>query len=383
MKNSLKTMLLVLSAVLLLNSVALAKKPVRPEPVEPMTEKTIIIRTPENFVWWDAADTHLELFKNEGITTIILLVKNDEDLPHMDSGEVFYDSSIAPKAFDYQESNLDALRYVGEFCKANGIKLYAWVPQFHDKVVIIKNNSDLQMIWLNPDTELVEFYNPNNEWFVNPSHPEVQNYQRSILAEIATNYGHLLTGIYLDWVRFDDYNMDLSDSVRAKFQALYGIDPISINFSTENDTLLLWNKFREDIIANYIIESANLIKSIDPNLEVGIFVLPVAMHEVAQDPSRFEDAIDWVSPMLYNDDWGYPQSWIYETAISDIMENMSDDSKIIPTLDLQDCGDAALWQKIIATGITRKNCFWYWDWTPETLDMAFPRVLVRGKKEKK
>ena len=46
--------------------------------------------------------------------------------------------------------------------------------------------------------------------------------------EIAKNYE--VDGIVIDWVRFDDYNMDLGNETRTQFRAATGIDPIDIDF---------------------------------------------------------------------------------------------------------------------------------------------------------
>jgi cysteine-rich repeat protein len=322
-------------------------------------EKVAIIRTPENFVHSSAAEEKLNLFKEKGITTIILLVKNDEDLAHMDSGEVFYNSSIAPIAFDYQSFNFDALAYVVDFARDNNMKIYAWLPQFHDKVVV-DGNADLQMRQIDVNGN-IDFYNPNGEYFVNPISPEVRNYEISLLKEVAQNYD--IDGIFLDWIRFDDYNMDFSVYTINKFQNSYNINPMEIDFSTDNEQRRAWNEFRENEIATFVSQASQEIKEIKEKLAVGVFILPLEMKEVAQNPSKFEDSLDFVAPILYNDDWGYPESWIYDTAVVDATDNMTDNSKILVTLDVDYCSKFDLWNNIYLKGAKQKACFYYGDWS--------------------
>ena len=85
-------------------------------------------------------------------------------------------------------------------------------------------------------------YNQNGEYFVNPLNKKIQKYEISILKEIAKKYD--VDGIILDWLRFDDYKMDLSKSTRNAFKKKYGYDPITISFSTNNAKRRQWNSWR-------------------------------------------------------------------------------------------------------------------------------------------
>ena len=82
------------------------------------------------------------------------------------------------------------------------------------------------------------------EFFLNPLNAAARDYQRSLIEEIARDYD--VDGIVVDWVRFDDYNMDLGDETRAKFKASAGSDPIDIDFSKENPQRTHWNALAFD-----------------------------------------------------------------------------------------------------------------------------------------
>ena len=61
------------------------------------------------------------------------------------------------------------------------------------------------------------------EFFLNPLNPAARDYQRLLIEEIARDYD--VDGIVIDWVRFDDYNMDLGDETRARFKAICRLRP--------------------------------------------------------------------------------------------------------------------------------------------------------------
>ena len=67
-----------------------------------------------------------------------------------------------------------------------------------------------------------------------PINSAARDYQRSLIEEIARDYD--VDGIVVDWVRFDDYNMDLGDDTRARFKASAGFDPIAIDFERQPAT---------------------------------------------------------------------------------------------------------------------------------------------------
>ncbi len=285
----------------------------------------------------------------------------------MDSGELFYSGTLAPIAQDYQTWNFDALEYTIDFAHNNDMKVYAWLPQFHDKVVI-NNNPANQMMYLSGTG--VAFYNPNGEYFANPVSSTVQDHQIAIIEEVTRNYD--IDGLFIDWVRFDGYAMDMSQATRDKFQDFTGIDALTIDFTTDNTQRQAWNNFRQDEIATYIHRVSDSVKAIKPDLELWAFVLPVEMKEVAQNPSKFEEYLDYIGVMLYNADWWYPEEWIYTTATQDIKNALTDDSKILAVLDIPSCENAQITAELVNTGVLNTTCFYYYDWTEQILDRILP-----------
>jgi len=308
----------------------------------------------------------LDLLVDYGIYGIELTVKQDED-DEFSSGYAFYNSSIAPVAAGYE--NFDALQITIFEARKRGLKVFAWLPQFHDKAAVERNAGWQMKALVNGDVVAYTGKNPQHpEYFVNPTDESVKDYQLSIIAEVAANYD--IDGLFIDWVRFDDWNMDMNDSTRQAYQNAAGIDPANIDFTTDNADRQAWNRWRQAVIADYIGKAKAKVAEIKPGLPMGVHILPPEFSEVAQDPGQFGASIDYVSPLAYWDDWGYATSWTWETMLLQTV-GLVDETKIIPDLDTDWSNDdaAAVVNNIknIYPRIQKVLWFKYANWTRRSL----------------
>ena len=170
----------------------------------------ITVRTATNFKTESDVKKFVQLASKYKISVIYLNVKQDED-DEVPSGYVYYKSKVAPIAKGYR--NFDILKSMIKEAHKKSIKVYAWVPQFHDRAAL-KKYPNAQMKTLVGKKTVA--YNQNGEYFVNPLNKKIQKYEISILKEISKKYD--VDGIILDWLRFDDYKMDLSKSTRNSFK---------------------------------------------------------------------------------------------------------------------------------------------------------------------
>ncbi len=262
----------------------------------------IIIRTEENFHSPDDVTTLISRAVENGVTIISVGAKQDEDTS-IKSGSAFYNSAIAPIAAGYE--SFDVLADLIPKAHQAGIKVRAWLPQFHDQVAFDKNAAWQMMKLENGIVTPVS----GQEYFVNPLHPDVQAYELSIIKEVVENYD--IDEVVLDWIRFDNYNMDVSDYTRTAYNNQFGYDPITINFSADNAQRTEWNDWREQGLANYFGKVRDLINATKPSVKLGVYVLSPEWREVGQNPSLFKDYIDNISPMAYYDDWSYSPDWVY------------------------------------------------------------------------
>ena len=349
-KNSLLTVILLLCT---LTNVIAAKEPTM------RFNNEIIVRTVTNLKTTADVDRLVSLCHQYRIATITIAFKQDED-DEIPSGYVFYPSNIAPVATGY--ATFDILHYLITAAHAKQINVKAWIPQFHDQVAYKKHNSWRMMVYR--EGKVTPFAQNSSEYFVNPLHPDVQHYELSIIKEILTRYN--IDGIVLDWIRFNDYNMDLSDTTRKHYKKMFGYDPITIDFTTENSKRIQWNHYRMDGIASYIARVKKSIHAIKPTVTLDAFVLSPAWKELAQDPRRFASSIDMISPMCYYDDWKYPVEWIYgkrSDAILPLIRRKVPNKEIIPIFDTN--WDRTVYQKIFANlhNIHTIGWFHYGKWT--------------------
>lgn len=288
----------------------------------------ITVRTVENFNNHSNVVTFMDNCVKYGVTTVSINCKEDED-DIVPSGYVFYLSTIAPIAPGWE--TFDAVADVITEAHARGIKVKAWIPQFHDAAAKAKNPSWQMMHAGNGGTAVV--YAPSSgEIFVSPVNPDVQAYERSIIRELVTKYD--FDGIYLDWIRFDDYDMDLGTYARTAFQAAYGYDPVTINWKTTNAQKTQWQDWRTTKLAEYFAAVKADVRAIKSTMPIGVYVLPPSFVEVGQDLAKFANSIDYVAPMSYYADWGYTPSWVYNTVIPDCKTKIgANPVKIIPTFD--------------------------------------------------
>ncbi|MFF2889139.1 endo-1,4-beta-xylanase [Paenibacillus sp. NPDC057967] len=295
-------------------------------------ETELIVRTVNQFK--NAADVQafVDMADQYNVTVISMNVKQDED-DEVPSGQVFYESSIAPIAAGYE--SFDALQHVIDAAHSKGIKVHAWIPQFHDQAAFTAHPDWQMHAWV--DGTQVPFTGSNgSEYFINPIHHEVQAYERSIINEVIENYD--VDGVVLDWIRFDDYNMDVSDYTIGKFEAEFGYSPLTIHFDEASAQRDEWNEWRTEQIGNYVGDIRNdITSSTKPNMKLGVYILPPEFVEVGQDAEKFKAHIDFIAPMAYFDDWGFAADWVYSDEygiLKDTADRVSgEEVDIVATLD--------------------------------------------------
>lgn len=293
---------------------------------------TAIVRTVNNFSTHAKVVSFMKNAVTYHISTIDINVKEDED-DEVPSGYVFYNSSIAPRAAGF--TSFDALADVITEAHSRGIKVRAWIPQFHDSVAVAKNASWQMMECVSGKAQ--KYVSESGEKFASPINPDCQAYERSIIKEVVTKYN--VDGIILDWLRFDNWNMDVGASAVSQFTTAYGYSPLTINFDTDNTKRQQWQTWRVKKLGDYVAAVRSDVKAIKSAVTVAVYVLPPAatvtsdFAECGQDPATFASSIDSISPMAYFADWGYTSSWVYNTCIATTKAKVGSKS-IIPGFDI-------------------------------------------------
>jgi len=324
----------------------------------------IIVRTVNNVRSPRDVSALVSLSAQHGVGTINLAAKQDED-DELSSGLVFYASRIAPRAPGFE--TFDALRETVREAHRHGIKVRAWMPQFHDQMAA-RTHPEWQMYGLDDGRVIPYTGKDRKEFFLNPLNPAARDYQRSLIEEVARDYD--VDGIVIDWVRFDDYAMDLGDETRAKFKASAGFDPMEIDFSSDNPRRRQWNTWREAQIADHVRQLRVALDVIKPGFELGAYILPPEFLEVAQDAAQFSESVTFLSPMAYYQDWGFPETWIVRQLLPQAIKKAGP-AKVIPVFDedLTEKASREVLSEISRTwpSISTFSWFVYGQWTSAAL----------------
>ena len=265
-----------------------------------------------------------------GISTVHLVVKHDED-DVIPSGTAFYRSTIAPVWRSI--TTWDPLAVAIDEAHRRGLRVYAWIPQFHDQAAALAHPEWEMQIAVNGEAK--PYSSMGHSYFVNPIDPSVRAYEQSIVEEVVRNYN--VDGIDLDWVRFDGFNMDVGPLSRAAAQAAIGIDPLALDFASGmiDPSVAKWQVWRSGIISDHVHAVAAAVRSIRSSVHVAAFVLPQSFVEVGQNLALFADALDEVEPMCYWSDWGYSPSWVVDDCIPTVEARITKagaSTVIIPTI---------------------------------------------------
>lgn len=135
--------------------------------------------------------------------------------------------------------------------------------------------------------------------FLDPAHPEVQDFLLSMLAELAAYKG--LDGIVMDRCRYDDYAMDAgyTDVAKEQFASYIGHEPERWPVFTEPGHIFLdktpdtlenqWLTFRCRVIHDFVARAADRVHSVAPELQFGIYV-------GAWFSEYYRSGVNWTSP---------------------------------------------------------------------------------------
>jgi hypothetical protein len=293
----------------------------------PPLQIELVVRTVNNFKNRDDVVAFFDKAKKANVTIVHVAVKQDED-DERPSGQVFYASAIAPIAAGYEK--FDALAVSIAEAHQRGIKVYAWMPQFHDQAAL-RTHPEWQMISSERGKSRAYSGKESVEYFVNPLNPEVQDYELSLIAEVARNYQ--VDGIALDWMRFDDINMDTGPVTRELAKKEIGLDPLPLNFSAPSAAIRRWQAWRTRKLSQYVARVRQTVREVRPDIKLTLFLLPPQFTEVGQDLSLFSNDLDEVHPMAYFIDWAYPPSWVAGRLMPDVERKKARNTNVKPTLD--------------------------------------------------
>ena len=254
----------------------------------------------------DSIQFYLKKCKDLGFDNVVVDVKSI-------MGEVLYDSEIAPYMGDWggveRSRDYDMLGYFIKYGHEMGLKVFGSLNVFagghnyFDRGVVYIDKAAWQSICyhngkLTPISEIKSNYN----CMMNPSNPEVQEYQIEILKEFARKYPEV-DGLIFDRVRYDGVTADFSELSKKQFEEYAGVTVENypediLSWYDENGNLRenwvlgkharKWFEWRAMVIHDFVVKAHEALKEINPDLIIGDYT-------GAWYPTYWQLGVNWAS----------------------------------------------------------------------------------------
>ena len=287
-------------------------------------------RAKRYWLWCDG-EANLDLLgTREGVNNIVAKA-SEAGVPDLVvdvkliSGEVLYNSRIAPKVLEWNGKKLpgdgtfDRLAAFIEEGHKRGLRVHASMNVFseaHKQTKpmrgVLLGKKEWQTVIYTPEGALKPTLDINQgpddyAGFVNPVLPEAQAYELSISSEIASNYK--VDGLAFDRLRYNNLNSDFSDYTRSAFEAWAGVKiekwPQDIFEHAaagvkQGKYFKKWLEWRSSVITAFLAREAAQAKAINPAVEVNMyagswypFYYDVGVNWASDD---FKPGYDWMTP---------------------------------------------------------------------------------------
>ncbi|MCQ2176721.1 MAG: family 10 glycosylhydrolase [Bacteroidales bacterium] len=289
-----------------------------------------------NYMWFDCEANYSALSHPDSIRYYLQKVSAlgfDNVVVDVKSimGEVLYDSSIAPYMSPFngveRDRDYDMMGYFLEYGHEMGLKVFASLNVFcgghnyMDRGIIYGEHPEWQSICYDKgELKPISTIKSNYNGMLNPSDPQVQDYQIAILEEFVRKYPDC-DGLIFDRVRYDGMTADFSDLSRKQFEEYSGIRVENfpediISWYTDSGRLRgnwvrgkhfnEWCEWRAMVIHDFVERTHNALKAINPNLLIGDYTgawydtyYQVGVNWASRnfDPSG---EFDWATPNYRN-----------------------------------------------------------------------------------
>lgn len=229
--------------------------------------------------------------------------------------ETLYDSTLifpAPEGSDFEHNprfnGFDVLKAYVEECHKRDMELHVWMPVFYSSHTTCSNLK--RSAWYkNPTWRAINNFgkdvaveDDSDFCFINPAHPDVQQFLLDTYKYILENYD--IDGFELDYIRYqdgigDDYGYDTLTI--GGFEEKYGVTP---KFDTSASYWDNWVQYRCDIITGFVGKVRQMFTEIRPDVLLCADVGPDAAgarNGLYQDYATWMEKgwIDLLKPMSY------------------------------------------------------------------------------------
>ena len=274
--------------------------------------------TNHNYMWFDCEANYRTLSEPDSIMYYLSKCRDlgfGNVVVDMKSimGEVLYDSQIAPYMGDWEgierPRDYDMFAYFLEYGHELGLKVFGSLNVFagghnyFDRGVIYGDKAHWQSIcYHNGELVPISSIKTNYNGMMNPSNPEMQQYQIDILKEFVTKYPEM-DGLIFDRVRYDGVTADFSELSRRPFEEYAGVTVENfpediLSWYDENGNLRenwvpgkygkKWIEWRAMVIHDFVERAHAELKEINPDLILGDYT-------GAWYPTYWQLGVNWAS----------------------------------------------------------------------------------------
>jgi uncharacterized lipoprotein YddW (UPF0748 family) len=231
----------------------------------------------------------LDEYVQAGIDTVLLMIKGT-------NGYVYYKSAIGVADPAFAWDFLDA--FLKE-ARPRRITVHPWFCVFPEGGLLGQVGRHPEWLITGRRGEMVGA--------VNPALPEVRDYERSLMLEVARNYP--VDWIHLDYIRFPCDPAEPYFSFDAKTRALFkdysGWDPSAIKAQDSGNMIWnVWLSWNRDQVTRFVVELKDALKTVGRPMKISAAVFPDADNArvlIGQDWAAWAEQglIDMLCPMLY------------------------------------------------------------------------------------
>ena len=208
------------------------------------------------------------------------------------AGKVIYPSKLAPA------SQPDILPLLVQEGHKKGVQVHAWMPcligGFLTPDPVLAAHPQWAVVFKDGkncfDRPIDKCY-----WWYDPSNPEVREYFKSLVREIAAQH---VDGINFDWLRING-DWCYSSTFRTGFRHKYGVDPLEIKTPEQEQQ---WKDYRVEVVSAFFQDLHDAAKSVNPKIKLSAAVAPDPEECKAgrnQDWLEWSKQLDFIFPMIY------------------------------------------------------------------------------------
>lgn len=267
----------------------------------------------------DSIDFYLDKAKAVGFTHVIVDVRPI-------TGEVLYDSKIAPRLSEWNGKKAAKFDYLGRFIQRGhekglgvlaSMNVFCAGHNYFDRGVVYSSNPEWASVVYSPDRGIVPITAEKHKYgaMANPSDEAYQDYIISIMKELAGKYPSL-DGLVTDRVRYDGITADFSDESKKQFEQFIHSDSVKwpddvFKWTKKPDGkpemvrgkyFKQWIEWRATVIAKFMERARKAVKEVNPKLDFDTYT-------GAWYPSYYEVGVNFASPSYdpaKDFDWATP-----------------------------------------------------------------------------